>query len=144
MGNWFPAFVYYWESNPWHVDVVNWNKNHCFLNLAVNLWLKGVNLNYTIGWVWESNQETIQVWNRNPFQVSKGDSNPWLCCKIDSKQYKCSNLGIEPMNHVLWDKILVYLSKIFFKFLYLGDGFCPLWGCYYCLLWNCSLFIWVP
>jgi hypothetical protein len=46
----------------------------------------------------------------------KGDSNSLLCCKVDSKQYKCSNLGIEPMNHVLWDKILVYLIKIFLNF----------------------------
>ena len=29
------------------------------------------------------------------------------------KQYKCSNLEIEPMTHVLWDKILVK-KKIFF------------------------------
>ena len=32
------------------------------------------------------------------------------------KQYKCSNLEIEPMTHVLWDKILVkkYFLIIFF------------------------------
>ncbi len=53
----------------------------------------------------------------------KRDSNPLLCCKVGSKQYKCSILGIEPMNHVLWDKILVYLIKIFLNFYTLVMGF---------------------
>jgi hypothetical protein len=67
----------------------------------VNLWLKGVNLNYTIGWIWESNQEPIQVWNLNPIQGFQKGLEP-MNFKVESKQYKCSNLGIEPMNHVLW------------------------------------------
>ncbi len=97
-----------WESNPWIFSTGN--RTHDYV--------EGVNWNYTIVWAWESNQEPIQVWNRNPIQVFKRDSNPWICCKDESKQYKCSNLGIEPMNYFLWDKILVYLllSKIFLIF----------------------------
>jgi hypothetical protein len=42
------------------------------------------------------------------------------------KQYKCSNLEIEPMTHVLWDKILVkekYFFNKFFFFFTLVMGF---------------------
>ncbi len=154
-----------WESNPWicikmgiepmnlckngnrtheYVDGVNWN-NTTGLKFSSGFMTESVNLNYSIVWVWESNQEPTQVWNLKPIPGVQRDLNPWICCRVDFKQYKCSNLGIEPMNHVLWDKILVK-KKIFFffNFLYLGDGFCPQWGCYYCLLWSCSLFIWAP
>ncbi len=83
-------------------------------------YVEGVNWNYTIVWVWESNQKPIQVWNRNPIQVFKRDSNPWICCKVESKQYKCSNMGIEPMNHVyetnsgLEKKILIFFIFFFY------------------------------
>jgi hypothetical protein len=55
----------------------------------------------------------------NLSKVFEGDSNPCQCCKIDLKQYKCSNLGIEPLTHVLWEKILV--KNIIFNF------FIPWW-----------------
>jgi hypothetical protein len=140
--------LYIKNGNRTHDTLMLWTgKKSLFSNLAVSLWLKGVNLKPNIVPEWESNPRNLfKCEIENLSKVSKEDSNPWLCCKVDSKQYKCSNLGIEPMSHVLWDKILVYLllSKIFLIFLYLGDGFCPLWGCYYCLLWSCSLFIWAP
>jgi hypothetical protein len=55
-----------------YVDGVNLN-NTTGLKFSSEFMTKGVNLSYSIVWVWESNQEPTQVWNRNPIQdVQRG------------------------------------------------------------------------
>ena len=106
-----------WESNPWicvkngnwtheYVDGVNWNKLLVW-NFSSESVTKGVNLTYPIVWAWESNPEPTQVWNRKPIQGVQRGLEPMTMLQGWLKQYKCSNLEIEPMTHVLWDKILV-------------------------------------
>jgi len=133
-----------WELNPW---ICWWCelKQTTGLKFSSESVTKGVNLTYPIVWAWESNPEPTQVWNRKPIQGVQRGLEPMTMLQGWLKQYKCSNLEIEPMTHVLWDKILVKKNIfLIIFFLYLGDGFCPLWGCYYCLLWSCSLFSWAP
>ena len=56
-GNWTHEFV----------DGVNWN-NTTGLKFSSECMTKGVNLNSSIVWAWESNQAPTQVWNRKPIQ----------------------------------------------------------------------------
>jgi hypothetical protein len=80
------------------VNGVNWNHT-TVLQFSNEFMTEGVNPNYSIVWVWESNQEPTQMWNRKPIQgVPKGtrthdyvarltrsntivrfwESNPWI------------------------------------------------------------------
>jgi len=49
------------------VDGVNWN-NTTGLKFSSECMTKGVDLNSSIVWAWESNQAPTQVWNRKPIQ----------------------------------------------------------------------------
>ena len=100
-----------WELNPW---ICWWCelKQTTGLKFSSESVTKDVNLSYPIVWAWESNPGPSQVWNRKPIQGVQRGLEPMTMLQGWLKQYKCSNLEIEPLTLVLWDKILV--KKLFF------------------------------